>query len=69
MILNMKTKTNDLTKVLKKYSNEWVALEPKEMKVVASGKKPGQVLDESRKKGVNHPVLTRAPKDYGVYIL
>ena len=61
----MKIKTNDLSKVLKKYSNEWIALEPQKMKVVASGKEPKKVLEESRKRGVARPVLTRAPQSYG----
>ncbi|MBI4089261.1 MAG: hypothetical protein HY424_00980 [Candidatus Levybacteria bacterium] len=65
----MKIKTYDLSKTLKKYSNEWIALKPEGGKVVAVGKSPKQVLDQSKKKGVDHPVLTRAPKDYGTYIL
>ena len=65
----MKTKMYDLSKTLKNYSNEWIALDPKNMKVVAVGKLPRDVLVSSRKKGVSHPVLTRAPKDYGAYIL
>ncbi len=65
----MKAKIYDLPKTLRKYSNEWLALDPKEMKVVGVGRLPKQALNASRKKGVDHPVLTRAPKDYGTYIL
>lgn len=62
-------KIYDLSKKLKKYSNEWIALEPNNMSVIASGKLPKKVLNESWEKGVNHPVLTRVPKNYGTYIL
>lgn len=65
----MKVKTIDLSKKLKNYSNEWLALEPETMKVVAVGKLPKSVLDNARKKGVGHPILTRAPQNYGTYIL
>lgn len=65
----MKVKTQDLSKSLRGYSNKWIALESPSMKVVAVGNKPGSVIEEARKKGVNNPVLTRVPKDYGSYIL
>lgn len=65
----MKIKTVDFSKTLKKYSSKWIALEPGTMKVVTTGEAPRNVLKEARKKGVSHPVLTRAPKDYGAYIL
>ena len=65
----MKTRFKDLSEVLKKYSNKWLALDENTQKVVASGQTPKQVLDHARRKGVEHPVLTKAPKDYGTYIL
>lgn len=65
----MKAKIADLSKTLKEYSNEWLALEPNTLKVVAVGKKPKNVLDGAKEKGIEHPVLTRAPKNYGAYIL
>ena len=65
----MKLNVVDLSKKLKKYSNEWLALDPISMEVIAVGKLPKQVLDTARNKGVSHPVLTRAPQDYGTYIL
>lgn len=66
---SMKIKTIDFSKTLKKYSSEWIALEPDTMRVIITGKAPKGVLKEARKRGVSHPVLTRAPKDYGTYIL
>ena len=67
----MKIKTQDLSKILrdKEYSNKWLALMPLSMKVVAYGNKAKNVLEAARKKGVENPVLTRVPKDYGTYIL
>lgn len=65
----MKIKTVDLSKTLKKYSNQWLALDPKSMKVVATGKTPKTALEKARDKGYKQPTLTKAPKDYGAYIL
>lgn len=65
----MKTKKIDLSATLKKYSSSWLALEPDTMKVVASHKDAKIVLAQARVAGVAHPLLTRAPKDYGTYIL
>lgn len=65
----MKVKIEDLSKTLKAYSSIWIALEPYTMRVTATGKNPKIVLDKAKKRGVKHPVLTRAPKDYGTYIL
>ena len=64
----MKVKTFDQTS-LGNYSNKWLALDPVSMKVVVSGNQAGNVLDKARKEGVEHPILTRAPKNYGAYIL
>lgn len=65
----MKVKSQDLSKTLKDYSNKWIALQPGSMKVIAVGLKPKSVIEKARKKGVSNPILTRAPKDYGTYIL
>lgn len=65
----MKLKTLDFSKSLKKYSEKWLALKPDSNKVVASGKELKKVIEEAKKKGVSHPVVTRAPKNYGAYIL
>ena len=66
----MKTiQTQDLSKILKPYSNEWVALSEKANKVISSGQDLSQVIKEAHKKGEKHPVVTRVPKDYGNYVL
>ena len=67
--ISMKTKIIDLSKTLKPYSNEWIALDPKTMEVVAVGKLPKSVLNKAKNKGINSPVLTHAPQNYGTYIL
>ncbi len=68
--MNVKTKNpEDLSKILDRYSSQWVALEPETNKVVASGVQPKAVLDEARASGTKHPILTRVPKNYGTYIL
>lgn len=65
----MKVQTQDLSKSLKGYSSKWVALKPQTTKVVAVGNNPKSVFDKARKNGIDSPVLTRIPKDYGTYIL
>lgn len=65
----MKIKTVDLSKTLKNYKNEWLALNPDSLKVVATGNKPKDVLKLAWEKGILSPVLTKAPANYGAYIL
>lgn len=61
--------TIDLSKILKDCSNEWVALSEDEKRVVSSGKTPREAHDRATKKGEGRPVLLRAPKNFGTYIL
>ena len=65
----MKLKSEDLSKILNKYPNKWVAFKPQTTDVVAVGSSPKIVINKARKSGVESPVLTRVPKDYGTYIL
>ena len=69
IITDMKINRFDLSKTLRKYSSEWIALNPDTMKVVSAGKTAGKVLDKARRQGISNPVLTRAPQHYGTYIL
>lgn len=58
------------TLLSKKYRDTWVALEAKSGRVVAAGKTAKIAYEQSQKKGVKEPVLTRIPKNYGsAYIL
>jgi len=65
----MKAKINDLSSKLQNYSDEWVVISPDNMKVVASGKNFNAVMDKAIEKGISNPIVTRAPKNYGAYIL
>lgn len=65
----MKIKSQDFSKSLKGYSSKWIAFKPQTTKVVAVGNSPKTVIKKARKSGVDSPVLTRVPKDYGTYIL
>ena len=65
----MKGKINDLSSKLQNYSDEWVIISPDDMKVVVSGKNFNNVMDKAIEKGIANPIVTRAPKNYGAYIL
>lgn len=65
----MRMQTQDLSKSLRGYSSKWVALKPQTTKVIAVGNDLKNVIEKARKSGVDSPVLTRIPKNYGTYIL
>ena len=58
----------DLT-MLKKYSNEWVALSSDESKVVSSATTAIEALEKAIELGEKDPILTRVPENYNTYIL
>ena len=60
---------SNLTQLLKGYSDEWVALNEDQTKVVGHGKSLKEALLRAKKKGHNDPILTRVPRHYGAYIL
>lgn len=54
----------------KKYRDKWVALESNSGNVVGVGKTAKVAFEESQKKGVKEPILTKIPKNYGTsYVL
>lgn len=59
----------DLRKVLKGYSNKWVALSSDSRKVVGVSSTPKGALTEARACGERKPILTRVPKNYNAFIL
>jgi len=60
---------NDFTN-LGKYHNQWIAIKQgEENEVVGTGKTLEEALENSKKKGVKNPVLTKTPTDYGTLIL
>lgn len=62
-------KEKDLSKMLKKYSNEWVALSSDENKVLSHGKNLAKVIEEAKNQGEPNPIATRVPQDYDNYVL
>lgn len=62
-------KEENLSKVLKKYSNEWVALSSDGKRVISHGKFLRLVVEEAKKKDEPKPIMTRVPEDYGNYVL
>lgn len=62
-------KAIDLSKILKSYSNEWVALSSDEKRVIASAKTVKEALKIAREKGEESPIMTRVPADYCTFVL
>ena len=58
----------DFTQIYKKYKGKWVALTLDEKKVIASGESLKQILEESKKKGLEHPIVMRVPPSVLPYI-
>ncbi|TSC90042.1 MAG: hypothetical protein G01um10145_473 [Microgenomates group bacterium Gr01-1014_5] len=60
-------KAADWTKVYKNYKGKWVAVDPDTDQtvpvVVASGKTLQEVLDRAAKKGYEHPLVDRIPRE------
>ena len=59
----------DLRKVLKGYSNKWVALSADSSKVVGVANNPGEALKQAHKNKEQNPILTKTPENYGTFIL
>ncbi|MBI2597439.1 hypothetical protein HYW41_04740 [Candidatus Daviesbacteria bacterium] len=49
------------THIYDKYKGLWVGLADDEVTVVASGKTVEEVMDKSKKKGLNLPILFKVP--------
>lgn len=62
-------KIKDLSKILEPYSDEWIALSENEDRVVGSGKNIQEAIEEAKQEGVDAPVITKVPKEYGNYVL
>ena len=46
----------------KKYKGKWIALTLDEKTVVASGDSLKKILEDSKKKGLDHPVVMKVPQ-------
>ena len=63
-------KPKDLTKLLRPYGGEWVALSSDGQRVAGHGPTPEAALKQAHKKGERNPILMGAPeKTWGSYIL
>lgn len=62
-------KTVDLSKLLARYANCWVALSADERRVLATAKHPQQALKKSHQEGESDPILMWAPKTHDAYIV
>ncbi len=59
----------DLSKVLARYANCWVALSADERRVVATAKHPHEALKKAQAKGERDPILMWAPKERSAYVV
>jgi glycerol-3-phosphate dehydrogenase len=67
--MEKETRIIDLSKILKPYSDEWVALSNDEKKVVASAKTLEKAINMAKEKGEKFPIMTKVPKDYCTFVL
>ena len=58
----------DLSRIIKKNKNKWVALSPDNKKFIASGNTLSQVLIRASKKGVKEPTVFKAPPVENLFI-
>lgn len=58
----------DLSKIIKKYRNKWVALTSDNRELVASGSSLNHVLNLSNKKGVKDPSIFKVPNVDNLFI-
>ena len=59
----------DLSKILAKHANCWVALSADERHVVAAAKSLQEALKKAKAKGERDPILMWAPKEHSAYIV
>ena len=59
----------DLRKVLKGYSNKWIALSADSNKVVGVADNPKGALEQAYSNKETNPILTKTPEHYGTFIL
>ena len=60
--------TINWTTIHKKYRGNWVALREDEKTVVGSGKTLKAAVEQAKKKGYEHPIVTRLPKEITAYV-
>ena len=63
------TENTDLRKVLKGYSNKWIALSADSSKVVGVGTNPKKALEQAYKNNEGSPILTKTTKSPSAFVL
>jgi hypothetical protein len=63
------TINTDLRKVLKGYSNKWVALSADSKRVVGVADSPKEALKQAQANKEQNPILTKAPQSHSAFIL
>lgn len=63
------TENTDLRKLLKGYSNKWIALSADSSKVVGVADNPKKALEQAHKNRELSPILTKASKNSTAFIL
>lgn len=58
----------DWTTLYETYKGLWIALLKDEQTVVGSGATAHEALEEAKKSGHEHPILTRMPEQLATYI-
>ena len=61
-------KGKDLSELLRKYRDRWIALSSDEKRVVASGSSMKKVVKKAQKQGEKEAIITRAPAEFKAYI-
>lgn len=55
-------KAKDFIWIHKKYKGKWIAMTLDEKEVIASGDSLKKILQDSKKKGIEHPVVMKVPQ-------
>ena len=53
----------DFIEIHKKYKGKWIALTLDEKEVIASGESLPLILEEAKKKGLDHPIVMKVHKE------
>lgn len=56
------------TTIYRKHKGNWVALRDDEKTVVGSGKTLKEAIEQAKKKGYEHPIVTRMPENLTAYV-
>jgi hypothetical protein len=71
MFVKKKFFVGDMSEVLRGYEGKWAALSIKDDQIAISGSGVtiSEAIEKARQKGVNDPILIRAPQESCAYII